>query len=136
MYMAGREIKGKRGGLAAPHDNISPFNPIFQLTGQPTFPDTVTNISRFPMKGIVSLAFTGGALVSNAADIAEWGNALFGGRATSKVGFGADAAIHFAGCRMSSATDWVTALNYTTRFSSTEMYSMGITAVRRAIARL
>jgi CubicO group peptidase (beta-lactamase class C family) len=85
MYMDGRETIGSRGMLAAPHDNISPFNPIFQLTGQPTFPNAYTNISRFPMDGIISLAFTGGALVSNAADIAEWGNALFGGRATSKA---------------------------------------------------
>jgi CubicO group peptidase (beta-lactamase class C family) len=85
MYMDGREPIGSRGVLAAPHDNISPFNPIFQFTGQPTFPDAYTNISRFPMDGIISLAFTGGALVSNAADIAEWGNALFGGRATSKA---------------------------------------------------
>jgi D-alanyl-D-alanine carboxypeptidase len=85
MYLAGREPIGNRGYLASPHDNISPFNPIFQLTGQPTFPDTYTNISRFPMDGIVSLAFTGGGIVSNVADIAEWGNALFGGRATSKA---------------------------------------------------
>jgi D-alanyl-D-alanine carboxypeptidase len=85
MYMEGREPLGNRGTLAAPHDNISPFNPIFQLTGQPTFPNAHTNISRFPMNGILSLAFTGGALVSNVADVAEWGNALFGGRATSRA---------------------------------------------------
>jgi D-alanyl-D-alanine carboxypeptidase len=85
MYLAGRESIGNRGYLASPHDNISPFNPIFQLTGQPTFPDAYTNISRFPMDGIVSLAFTGGGIVSNVADIAEWGDALFGGRATSKA---------------------------------------------------
>ncbi len=84
MYLGGRESLGNRGMLASPHDNISAFNPIFQLTGQPTFPDAYTNISRFPMDAIVSLAFTGGGIVSNAADLAEWGNALFGGRATSK----------------------------------------------------
>lgn len=85
IYFSRSEPKGDRGVLAAPHDNISPFNPIFQLTGQPTYPDTVTNIYRFPMDGIISLAFTGGALVSNVADIAEWGNALFSGRATGNV---------------------------------------------------
>ena len=85
MYLAGRESIGNRGNLAAPHDNISVFNPVFSATGQPTFPDTTTNISRFPMDGIVSLAFTGGAIVSNVADEARWGNALFGGRATSQA---------------------------------------------------
>jgi D-alanyl-D-alanine carboxypeptidase len=84
MYLAGRESLGNHGTLASPHDNISVFNPIFQLTGQPTFPDAYTNISRFPMDAIVSLAFTAGGMVSNAADLAEWGNALFGGRATSR----------------------------------------------------
>jgi D-alanyl-D-alanine carboxypeptidase len=84
MYFGGRESIGNRGNLASPHDNISPFNPIFEATGQPTFPDAYTNISRFPLDGIVSLAFTGGALVSNAADLAQWSNDLFGGKATSK----------------------------------------------------
>jgi CubicO group peptidase (beta-lactamase class C family) len=83
MFLAEREPIGNRPVLVAPHDNISPFNPIFQLTGQPTFPNGYTNISRFPMNAIASLAFTGGGLVTNAADMAEWGNALFGGRATS-----------------------------------------------------
>jgi CubicO group peptidase (beta-lactamase class C family) len=83
MHLAVREQKGNRGILASPHDNISPFNPIFFLTGQPVFPDAYTNISRFPLDGIVSLAFTGGAIVSDAADLARWGNALFGGRASS-----------------------------------------------------
>jgi D-alanyl-D-alanine carboxypeptidase len=83
MYLAVREPKGNRGVLASPHDNISPFNPIFFLTGQPVFPDAYTNISRFPLDGIVSLAFTGGAIVSDAADLARWGNELFGGRASS-----------------------------------------------------
>jgi hypothetical protein len=36
------------------------------------------------MDAIVSLAFTGGGIVSNVADVAEWGNSLYGGRATSK----------------------------------------------------
>ncbi len=85
MFLGGRESIGNRGSLASPHDNISAFNPIFQLTGQPTFPDAYTNISRFPMDAIVSLAFTGGGIVSNAADVAEWGNSLFGGRATSRA---------------------------------------------------
>ncbi len=85
MYLGGRESLGNRGVLASPHDNISPFNPIFQFTGQPTFPDTTTNISRFPLDAIVSLAFTGGGIVSNVGDLAEWGNALFGGKATSKA---------------------------------------------------
>jgi D-alanyl-D-alanine carboxypeptidase len=85
MYLGGRESIDDRGYLASPHENISIFNPIFQLTGQPTFPDAYTNISRFPLDGIVSLAFTGGGIVSNVADVAEWGNALFGGRATSKT---------------------------------------------------
>jgi len=84
MYLSVRESIGNRGYLASPHDNISAFNPVFQATGQPTFPDAYTNISRFPMDAITSLAFTGGGIVSNIADLAEWGNALFGGRATSK----------------------------------------------------
>jgi D-alanyl-D-alanine carboxypeptidase len=83
MYLGGRESQNGHGELAAPHDNISAFNPIFQLTGQPTFPDAYTNISRFTLTGVVSLAFSGGGIVTNAADLAEWGNALFGGRATS-----------------------------------------------------
>jgi CubicO group peptidase (beta-lactamase class C family) len=83
IYLEGREAHGNRSLLASPHDNISPFNPVFQFTGQPTFPDTYTNISAFPFTAITSLGFTGGGLVSNAADLAEWGNALFGGRITS-----------------------------------------------------
>ncbi len=83
MYMSVREAHGGRATLVAPHDNISPFNPIFQLTGQPTFPNAYTNISRFPLTAVASLAFTGGGIVSDVGDMAEWGNALFGGRATS-----------------------------------------------------
>ena len=84
MYLDGRESIGNRGVLAAPHDNISIFDPIFQLTGQPTFPDTYTNISRFPLTGVVSLAFTGGGIVSNITDLAEWGNDLYSGKATDQ----------------------------------------------------
>jgi hypothetical protein len=84
MYFSGRESIGNRGLLASPHDNISAFNPVFQLTGQPTFPDAFTNMSRFPYEAIQSIAFTEGAIVSDAADVAEWGNALFSGQATGK----------------------------------------------------
>lgn len=85
MYLGVREPQPAGTLLAAPHDNISAFNPIFQLTGQPTFPDAYTNISAFPFDGIVSAAFTGGGIVSNARDLAEWGNALFNEKATSKA---------------------------------------------------
>lgn len=85
MFFGGREPIGDRGNLASPHDSISPFNPIFEATGQPTFPDGYTNISRFPLDGVVSLAFTGGAIVSNASDLAAWSDALFTGKATSKA---------------------------------------------------
>ena len=85
MYLDVRESQPPGSTLAAPHDNISPFNPIFQFTAQPTFPDAYTNISAFPFTAIGSLEFTGGGIISNAADLAEWGNALFGGRATSKA---------------------------------------------------
>ena len=84
IYLGQRESQPEGTVLASPHDNLSPFNPIFQLTGQPTFPDAYTNISAFPFTGIVSLAFTGGGLVSNVADMTEWSNSLFGGRATSR----------------------------------------------------
>lgn len=83
MFFGEREPLWNGAILASPHDNLSPFNPIFQLTGQPIFPDAYTNVSAFPFTGIVSLAFTGGAIVSDAKDMAKWGNALFGGRATS-----------------------------------------------------
>lgn len=71
--------------LAAPHENLSPFNPIFMYTGQPTFPDAYTNISRFPYQGIGSAAGAGGAIISTASDLAKWGNALFNARATSQA---------------------------------------------------
>lgn len=82
MYLAGRE-PAVPGTLAVPHDNISALNPIFYVTGQPLFPDAFTNISRFPFTAIESVAFTSGGIVSTAADLATWGNALFTGKATS-----------------------------------------------------
>jgi D-alanyl-D-alanine carboxypeptidase len=85
MYLSIREQQPAGTVLADPHENLSPFNPIFQFTGQPTFPDAYTNIYRFPYDGIASAAFTTGGIVSNAKDVAEWGNALFSGRATSKA---------------------------------------------------
>lgn len=85
MYFDVSEPQPAGTVLAAPHENLSPFNPIFQLTGQPTFPDAYTNISRFPYQGIASAGFAGGAIISNAADLAKWGNALFNARATSKA---------------------------------------------------
>jgi D-alanyl-D-alanine carboxypeptidase len=84
MYLGVREPQPAGTLLASPHDNISAFNPIFQFTGQPTFPDAYTNVYRFPFTGIISAAFTGGGIVSNVADMAEWGNALFTGKATSQ----------------------------------------------------
>jgi D-alanyl-D-alanine carboxypeptidase len=84
MYFDAREPQPAGTSLAAPHDNISPFNPIFQFTGQPTFPDAYTNISAFPFTAISTLEFASGALITNISDMAEWGNSLFGGRATSR----------------------------------------------------
>lgn len=83
IYFDGRETHGSRPMLVAPHDNISPFNPIFQFTAQPTFPNSYTNISAFPYTGITSLGFAGGALISDAADLATFSNALFNGRITT-----------------------------------------------------
>lgn len=83
IYFDAREPQWAGTVLASPHDNISPFNPIFVFTGQPTFPDAVTNISAFPFTAISTLEYASGGLISNIADMAEWGNALFGGRATS-----------------------------------------------------
>ncbi len=83
MYFAGREAQQSPGILVTPHGNISEFNPVFLAAGQATFPNAYTNNSRFPLNAVVSLAFTGGAIVSNASDLAEWGNALFSGKATS-----------------------------------------------------
>jgi len=84
IYLGVRESQPAGTLLASPHDNLSPFNPIFQLTGQPVFPDAYTNVSAFPITGIVSLAFTGGGLVTNISDLSEWSNSLFGGRATGQ----------------------------------------------------
>lgn len=83
MYLNIREQRNGHGVLTAPHDNISMLNPVFYITGQPMFPDAYTNISRFPLTAVASLAFTGGGIVSNSADLAKWSNALYGGRATS-----------------------------------------------------
>ena len=85
MFLAIREDQPAHSILASPHDNISAFNPVFQQTGQPLFPDTFTNISQFPMTSIASLAFTGGGIVSNAKDLADWSSDLFSGRATGKA---------------------------------------------------
>jgi len=84
IYFDAREPQWPGTVLASPHDNISPFNPIFSFTGQPTFPNTITNISAFPFTAISTLEFASGGLISNVADMAEWGNSLFGGRATSQ----------------------------------------------------
>lgn len=84
MYFDAREPQPVGTTLAAPHDNISPFNPIFQLTGQPIFPDAYTNISAFAFTAISTLEFASGGIVTNIADMAQWGNALFGGRATTE----------------------------------------------------
>ena len=84
IYFDAREPQRPGTVLASPHDNISPFNPIFLFTGQPTFPNAVTNISAFPFTAISTLEFASGGLISNIADMAEWGNSLFGSRATSQ----------------------------------------------------
>ena len=84
MYFDVREKNPTNRTLATPHDNISAFNPVFLQTGQPTFPDAYTNISAFPYTAISSLGFTGGAIVSDVKDVAEWSSALFNGKATSK----------------------------------------------------
>lgn len=84
MYFDIREQNPTNKVLASPHDNISPFNPVFLQTGQPTFPDAYTNISRFPYTAISSLGFTGGAIISDVRDVAAWSSALFNGRATGK----------------------------------------------------
>jgi hypothetical protein len=82
MYFDVREPNPNNKILAAPHDNISAFNPVFLQTGQPTFPDAYTNISTFPYTAIASLGFTGGAIVSDVKDVAEWSSDLFSGKAT------------------------------------------------------
>ena len=84
IYFDAREPQWPGTVLASPHDNISPFNPIFLFTGQPTFPNAVTNISAFPFTAISTLEYASGGLISNIADMAEWGNSLFGGRATRR----------------------------------------------------
>ncbi len=84
MYLSIRE-PGRPGELlASPHDNFYPFNPILEYVGNPLrFPNAWTNVSAIPFTAIHSMAFTGGGLVTNAEDMAKWGNALYGGRAIS-----------------------------------------------------
>jgi CubicO group peptidase (beta-lactamase class C family) len=84
IYLSVRE-PGRPGELlASPHDNFYPLNDIFAYLGSPYhFPYEFTNVSGLPFTAIHSMAFTGGGLVGNAADMAKWGNALYGGRATS-----------------------------------------------------
>jgi hypothetical protein len=84
MYFDVREQNPTNRILASPHDNISPFNPVFMQTGQPTFPDAYTNISRFPYTAISSLGFTGGAIISDVKDVANWSSDLFSGKATGE----------------------------------------------------
>lgn len=76
-YMAGHEPSPTGGFLAWPHENL-------QLLGFPV--NSYTNFGYlFPFDGIESIAFTSGGIVSDVGDLAEWGNALYGGRATSKA---------------------------------------------------
>ncbi|HEY5408064.1 MAG TPA: serine hydrolase [Ginsengibacter sp.] len=84
MYFDIREQNPTNRILAAPHDNISAFDPVFLQTGQPTFPDAYTNISMFPYTAISSLGFTGGAIISDVKDVAAWSSALFNGKATGR----------------------------------------------------
>lgn len=84
MYFDIKEQNPTNRILAAPHDNISAFNPVFSQTGQPTFPDAYTNISAFPYTAISSLGFTGGAIISDVKDVADWSSDLFSGKATGK----------------------------------------------------
>lgn len=84
MYFPPQESNGDRGVLADPHENLSPFNPLLKQYGLPEFPDAYIDIAFIPFEGLVSAAYAGGGIVSNAEDLAKWGAALFGGRATSK----------------------------------------------------
>jgi CubicO group peptidase (beta-lactamase class C family) len=78
MYLRGQEpAPVGYPAMAAPHDDLGVY-------GFPLFPNAVTNISLMPFDGIASLAFTSGGIVSTVADVAEWGSALFVGRANSK----------------------------------------------------
>jgi D-alanyl-D-alanine carboxypeptidase len=84
MYLSIREPQPAGTVLAAPHDNFFPLNQVFEAIGSPLrFPYAWTNVSGLPFTAIHSMAFTGGGLVTNASDLARWGNNLFGGRATS-----------------------------------------------------
>ncbi|TDH27033.1 T9SS type A sorting domain-containing protein [Segetibacter sp. 3557_3] len=68
---------------AAPHDDFKLLHPSLKMSSPPAFPNTHNNITRLRMNALVSLAFAGGAITSDADDLSEWGNALFGGRATT-----------------------------------------------------
>ncbi|HSK12459.1 MAG TPA: serine hydrolase [Phnomibacter sp.] len=84
MYLSVREAGRPGEVMAAPHDNFYPLNPVFEYLGSPLrFPFGWTNVSALPFTAIHSMAFTGGGIVSNAAEMAKWGNALYGGRAIS-----------------------------------------------------
>jgi D-alanyl-D-alanine carboxypeptidase len=83
-YFPPQESPGNRGVLADPHENLSPFNPLLKQYGLPEFPDAYIDIAFISFEGLVSAAYAGGGIVANVADLAKWGAALFGGRATSK----------------------------------------------------
>ncbi|SDM32826.1 D-alanyl-D-alanine carboxypeptidase [Catalinimonas alkaloidigena] len=84
-YYATTEAIGGRGYLAAPHDNLSPLNLVFRYTQQPTYPDTITNISRLPFTGVVSAAYMAGGIVSSVDDLLTWGASLYSGQVTSRA---------------------------------------------------
>lgn len=86
MYLSIREPNPAGSLLASPHDNFYPLNAAFEYLGNPLrFPFAWTNVSALPFTAIHSMAFTGGGLVSNVADLARWGNDLFNARATSQA---------------------------------------------------
>ena len=82
MYLGGREeAPVGNAPLAAPHDDLSRL-------GLPGVPNWTTNLSyMISFKGVRSLAFTSGGIISTVADLAEWGSLLFGEKATSKETF-------------------------------------------------
>ncbi|WP_207494428.1 serine hydrolase [Aridibaculum aurantiacum] len=77
VYLDVREQKPAGLTLASPHENL-------QLFGVPLPVPVVANVGVFPFTAIGSLAFTGGGMIGNAADMAEWGNSLYGGRVIHK----------------------------------------------------
>lgn len=120
-YFAVRETRPSCGKLASPHDNLYGFTPIFETTGQPLFPDTVTNISRFPFDGVLSSAFTAGAMISDVLDLTRWGNALFGGRATSKATL--DSMVHSIAPYPDESGDYLGyGIFYNTKISATDSF--------------